>query len=80
MIDQSGVVAAAVAVNTSLLVEREEKSVVPSHFLIIVSPISFGVRYPLACVLDYPLTRTDSSLCENSPPLYLRSPNLVQVI
>jgi hypothetical protein len=78
MIDQSGVVAAAVAVNTSLLVEREEKSVVPSHFLIIVSPISFGVRDSLACVFDYPLTRTDPTLREYSPPLYVRSSNLVQ--
>ena len=78
MIDQSGVVAAAVAVNTSLLVEREEKSVVPSHFLIIVSPISFGVRDSLARVLDYPLARTDSPRREYSPPLYVRSSNLVQ--
>jgi hypothetical protein len=78
MIDQSGVVAAAVAVNTSLLVEREEKSVVPSHFLVIVTPISFRVRDSLARVLDYSLARTDSPRREYSPPLYVRSSNLVQ--
>src|SRR5205823_1004313 len=66
MIDQARVVAAAVSIDTSLLVEREEISVVAPHALVIVPAICFLVADSFSGILDDLLARSYAPFRKNT--------------
>ena len=80
MIDQARVVAAAVSIDTSLLVEREEISVVAPHALVIVPAICFLVADSFPGILDDLLARSYAPFRKNTASLNFRAPNLVQSV
>src|SRR6476469_7799527 len=80
MIDQPRIVAVNRAIDDRFLVEREEKSVVTLHVLVIVPAVGFLVRDPLARVFDDSLPRTNSSLRKNSASLNFRLPNFIKPV
>src|SRR5687767_7519121 len=80
VIYQPGRVGTHSAVDTGLVIEREEKSVVARHLLFVVPAVRFLVRNSWSCVLDDLLAWPDPPRREKPSTLNCRSAYLIEAV